>query len=703
MTCVCEELIRMEFITGVWGILTRWIARLNDAHNTTTPDDEEPRMSVMDMLMEEILPTRPPPVAFLKANLMLPDGTVIKHTSFKKSEGEFVFGKRRSQGTFSFADGAVFEGQWVNGELHGHAEYLYADEGVYQGEWRDDKRRSEGAVTSGSAEGNVVEEKYEGEWVNGEAEYLYADEGVYQGEWMHGKGTYMFPNGNVYEGEWVNDMKEGSATLTCQKVEKYENTSMGHEKVIVGTNELQDAAQRTAACEAVIETTAGEVPVSAASKAKEEDGSDAADTTQHHNHNHSTSMANSLVRGREEDNGETGPSSDFAVRVAAHFEAQRQLVLEQLKEAETFRAMEEHHARTREDSSATSSSAMGNWPTGPPNWADYIKVEEDHTPTETTASDESDDEAVEEIPPPPTKAMVYYELAQLVGKYANKSYVRQTHGTWGVVILDVKVVDVTWDDVLTRRIFANDSAKLSTKEMREGASPESIAAITAQTVAASGNAIQFCLSGLNVCACEIKKPHTADAQANFEIYGVKPAVVFEEPFYTVTARMQKKEKTCDFVFADLPWGGARFVKGQKEFDITRMGYEGEMSVFDVMADTEAVTSSWAFKLPRNTPFKALAELGAWDATREVYRGGHPLVSYRPPVIEAYVTRVRRGGQVEHRLKYTTVYVGHIADRIARRLPPSRATTCPLGQTTIDDRVNSGAMTNRSERLQLVFK
>ncbi|CEM27150.1 unnamed protein product [Vitrella brassicaformis CCMP3155] len=83
-------------------------------------------MFIMDMLVAELVPKRPPPTAFLRADLLLPDGTVIPHSRHEKYEDE-------GQGTFSDADGAVFEGQWVDERIHGDGTALFASGNCYEG------------------------------------------------------------------------------------------------------------------------------------------------------------------------------------------------------------------------------------------------------------------------------------------------------------------------------------------------------------------------------------------------------------------------------------------------------------------------------------------------------------------------------------------------------------------------------------------
>ena len=77
------------------------------------------------------------------------------------------------RGTFTYADGNVYEGEWRAGEMEGRGTYTFADGAVYEGEYKAGK--PEGCGTCTFASGAV----YEGEWRAGEQEgrgtFTYAD------------------------------------------------------------------------------------------------------------------------------------------------------------------------------------------------------------------------------------------------------------------------------------------------------------------------------------------------------------------------------------------------------------------------------------------------------------------------------------------------------------------------------------------------
>ena len=68
--------------------------------------------------------------------------------------------------------------------MHGQGTYTYADGNIYEGEWNNDNKHGYGIHTW--TDGDI----YEGAWKNGN---------------MHGYGKYTYPNGDVEEGRWKDD------------------------------------------------------------------------------------------------------------------------------------------------------------------------------------------------------------------------------------------------------------------------------------------------------------------------------------------------------------------------------------------------------------------------------------------------------------------------------------------------------------------
>ncbi len=75
--------------------------------------------------------------------------------------GEWKYGKRHGQGTFTSARGKKYVGEWKGGKPHGQVTLTYADGRKYVGEWKDGKRHGYGTFTR--ANGRIIE----GIWENG--------------------------------------------------------------------------------------------------------------------------------------------------------------------------------------------------------------------------------------------------------------------------------------------------------------------------------------------------------------------------------------------------------------------------------------------------------------------------------------------------------------------------------------------------------
>ena len=92
---------------------------------------------------------------------------------------------KKTQGTFTWPDGAVYQGDFVNGQRHGQGKYTFSDGGCYEGSWKDG--RYDGYGTCVWEDGR----KYQGEWKQGMA---------------HGHGVETYSNGTVrHEGLWQDD------------------------------------------------------------------------------------------------------------------------------------------------------------------------------------------------------------------------------------------------------------------------------------------------------------------------------------------------------------------------------------------------------------------------------------------------------------------------------------------------------------------
>ncbi len=106
---------------------------------------------------------------------------------------------RGGTGVYQFKSGARFEGEFRNGSMY-HGTYTYANGDVYQGYFQKNKR-------------------------HGQGKYTYHNGGVFTGEYEYGKkkkGTFYYPDGSQYEGEFKDDKRHGYGKQTSADGKVYE-------------------------------------------------------------------------------------------------------------------------------------------------------------------------------------------------------------------------------------------------------------------------------------------------------------------------------------------------------------------------------------------------------------------------------------------------------------------------------------------------
>lgn len=139
---------------------------------------------------------------------------VFKDTDGSTYDGEFNYGKREGEGTFTLGSYS-YKGEWLENHKHGKGvettdDYTYTGEfnrGNKQGEGR--KEFTNGDVYTGEFERNVEE---------GYGEMVFKDGTVYKGQWRKGKangeGVYISANSDWYKGMFVDGCKEGYGVWT---------------------------------------------------------------------------------------------------------------------------------------------------------------------------------------------------------------------------------------------------------------------------------------------------------------------------------------------------------------------------------------------------------------------------------------------------------------------------------------------------------
>ena len=135
-------------------------------------------------------------------------------------EGEWKNDKRNGTGTYTFGEGTnegdVYTGDFKDNLYHGNGTYTWVSGDKYVGEYRDDQEHGQGTMNWASGQ------KYAGEWKDGEMSgqgtIILTSGDKYVGEFKdssrNGNGTYTWTDGTVYVGEWKNDKRNGTGTLT---------------------------------------------------------------------------------------------------------------------------------------------------------------------------------------------------------------------------------------------------------------------------------------------------------------------------------------------------------------------------------------------------------------------------------------------------------------------------------------------------------
>lgn len=113
------------------------------------------------------------------------------------------------QGTYTYADGQIWEGTWKNGEKDGHM------------------------MVSGPHGTQLDIEYRDGKKIRGEGTCVYKDKTKQIGKWdnvlQRGSGTIDFPDGRHYQGEWrtipgAPDLPDGQGTMTWPDGKTYTGT-----------------------------------------------------------------------------------------------------------------------------------------------------------------------------------------------------------------------------------------------------------------------------------------------------------------------------------------------------------------------------------------------------------------------------------------------------------------------------------------------
>ena len=127
------------------------------------------------------------------------------------------------EGTYNYANGAIYCGHWENNCKSGYGTHTYPNGDVYVGSWADNKKSGYGEYTYAS--GATFKGAWKGDEKCGSGVYEYAHGDTYDGEFvnskMHGNGLYFYSDGAFYEGGWENNTKSGYGRYVYANGDEY--------------------------------------------------------------------------------------------------------------------------------------------------------------------------------------------------------------------------------------------------------------------------------------------------------------------------------------------------------------------------------------------------------------------------------------------------------------------------------------------------
>ena len=118
-------------------------------------------------------------------------GTMVLATGHKYT-GEFKDGIRHGEGVLLMPGNRKIVGVWVNNEIR-QGTFTGADGTIYEGQWEFRERNGQGTLTFPDGR------KYVGEFKSGQ---------------RHGKGTMTWPDGRTYVGDYNHGARTGHGIMT---------------------------------------------------------------------------------------------------------------------------------------------------------------------------------------------------------------------------------------------------------------------------------------------------------------------------------------------------------------------------------------------------------------------------------------------------------------------------------------------------------
>lgn len=127
------------------------------------------------------------------------------------------------KGTYTKADGTLFEGEFYDGYCTGNATVTYTNGDVYIGEVDHEIRNGFGKYIKN--DGTVYEGEFRDGEKNGFGKTSFANGSVYIGEYKSsiksGHGAYLFPDGDIFVGDFIDDKRTGKGIYIWSKSEEY--------------------------------------------------------------------------------------------------------------------------------------------------------------------------------------------------------------------------------------------------------------------------------------------------------------------------------------------------------------------------------------------------------------------------------------------------------------------------------------------------
>ena len=129
--------------------------------------------------------------------------------------GAFRDGSFEGNGTLTYPDGSSYVGTFAKQLQHGQGQLVDAKGNRYEGSWQGGKRHGPGELRY--IDGSRIVGTWQDDHLEGEATFAFANRDYYRGQMSHdlleGMGTMQYANGDEYRGQWSNNVRHGEGTM----------------------------------------------------------------------------------------------------------------------------------------------------------------------------------------------------------------------------------------------------------------------------------------------------------------------------------------------------------------------------------------------------------------------------------------------------------------------------------------------------------